>query len=260
MAMQVEYNPSTGEATVLDRGNGGHTISSESIGRMNEYNGEFEFQQLEESDPSYREQFSDRHNSLAEVDEFALASAFALAGGESLVREAIQTASQWLTDPEIDRFDALVQEAFDAGELSALEDVFKSLVHQYREAQGYNNTETERISEDAFDPETVSFDPDEDYTPSEELQDEADDFVNSLTEGDVQRALDIWENTSELHAQRAIEFAAGFPSSHPLRLAAAALAHATTSNDDPKEIFDELCEMIGGSVALASFAQILQHA
>jgi hypothetical protein len=128
---------------------------------------------LEESDPSYREQFSDNDNALDEVDQFALDTAFALCGGEEFVRGVIESAPQWLDEASIDMFDEKIQAAFDSGELSSLEEVFAGLVAQYLEAVGYNNEEG--FADDAFDPEGEyeeyeGFDPDEDYSPDPELE------------------------------------------------------------------------------------------
>ena len=262
MAFEATYNPATGESEFSNLGNGGNLITSEDLGYMNEGNGEFEFQQLEESDPSYREQYSDNDNALDEVDQFALDAAFTLCGGEEFVRGVIESAPEWLDEASIEMFNDKIQAAFDSGEISSLEDILAGLVAQYLEAVGYNNEEG--FAADAFDPEGEyeefeGFDPDEDYSPDPELEEEADEFVNSLTEEDVEQALNIWEGTTESGAQRAVELAAQLPSNHPVRLTAAALAHVATSYDDPKEVFDELCEMIGGSVALACFAAILEN-
>jgi hypothetical protein len=262
MAMQATFNPQTGEAEFSNLGNGGNLITSEELGYINEGNGRFEFEQLEYSDPSYREQFSDNDNALAEVDQFALDSAFALCGGEEFVRGVIETAPQWLDAASIEMFNDKIDELFASGEISALEDVFAGLVGQYLEAAGYNDEEG--FADDAFDPEGdyaeyAGLDPNEDFTPDPELEEEAAEFVNSLTEEDVEQALNIWESTSESGAARAVEIAAHLPSNHPVRLTAAALAHVATSYDDPKEVFDELSEMIGGSVALACFAAILEN-
>ena len=264
MAFEATYNPATGESEFSNLGNGGNLITSEDLGYMNEGNGEFEFQQLEESDPSYREQYSDNDNALDEVDQFALDAAFTLCGGEEFVRGVIESAPEWLDEASIEMFNDKIQAAFDSGEISSLEDILAGLVAQYLEAVGYNNEEG--FAADAFDPEGEyeefeGFDPDEDYSPDPELEADADEFVSGLTEGDVRQALNIWESTTESGAARAIEIAAQLPSNHPVRLTAAALAAVATSYDnDARETFNELCEMIGENVALASFAAILEHA
>ena len=89
MAMQATFNPATGESEFSNLCNGGNLVTSEELGYINEGTGAFEFQQLEESDPSYREQFSDNDNALDEVDQYALDTAFALCGGEEFVRGVI---------------------------------------------------------------------------------------------------------------------------------------------------------------------------
>ena len=261
MAMQVEYNPSTGEATVLDRGNGGHTISSEQLGSMNESNGRFEFQQLEERDPGYREQYSDNDNALADVDQFALDAAFTLCGGEQFVRGVIEDAPQWCDDASIDMFNEKIQVAFDSGELSSLEDILAGLVAQYLETVGYNN---EAYEGDAYESEEEtelyeSFNEDREFNnPYFEI--EAEEFVAELSQSDVNDALDIWDSTNVSGAQRAIGYASQFPVDHPIHVAAEALAYVATGEEHPRDVFDGLCDIVGEKIALTAFAQILDNA
>ena len=261
MAFEATFNPATGESEFSNLGNGGNLVTSEDLGYMNESNGAFEFEQLEYSDPSYREQFSDNDNALNEVDQFALDTAFALCGGEEFVRGVIEDAPQWCDDASIDMFNEKIQVAFDSGELSSLEDILAGLVAQYLETVGYNN---EAYEGDAYESEEET----ELYESFNEYRDfdnpyfeiEADEFVAELSQSDVNDALDIWDNTNVNGAQRAIGYASQFPVDHPIHVAAEALAYVATGEEHPRDVFDCLCDILGEKIALTAFAQILDNA
>ena len=260
MAMQATFNPETGESDFSNLGNGGNTISSEDLGQMNESNGRFEFQQLEYSDPSFREQYSDNDNALFEVDQFALDAAFALAGGEGLVREAIATAEQWMDPASIETYNEKIDELVGAGEYSALEDLFSSLVAQYMEARGV--TKSEGFADDAFGPDEQgeyedSASDDRDFT-NPHFEQQAEEFVSNLSQDDVHAALDLWDATPREGAERAIEYASQFPANHPIHLTSQALAHLVTSNEHPRQVLMDLIDIVGENVAMTSFAHILE--
>lgn len=262
MAMTAQFDPSTGESTIVNRGNGGHTVSAEDIGYFSEADGQFQFEQLEQSDPTYREQFSDNDNALADVDQFALDAAFALAGGEGLVREAIATASQWLDAASIDYFDEKVEELCSIREFSALQEVFEDLVARYKEAGGGVASSEAAPNYQEIDEEESqlyeSFSADRDFDNAY-FEIAADEFVAELSQSDVNDALDLWDSTNVNRAQRAVEYASSFPVDHPVHLAAEALAYVAVGEEHPRQVFEGLAGIIGEAQALSAFAQILDN-
>jgi hypothetical protein len=247
MALECTYNPETGEAELTDRGNGGHTVSSEELGRLNPYTDELEL--YEQADASYREVHGDWAAELAEADRFALAASFELSGGEALVREAIGTAQNWLPPTEVERYNNLVDELAGSGEFSALQPIFTELVQRYLEAQGAAQAE-----DDGTDPEAYE-DP-RDFT-DESFQEEAAEYVDQLDDESIDSLIDLWDSVPYEGAQAAVQFASQFNPEHPIHLTAQAMCAAVHFDDQtPMEVFEDLIDILGEEVALASFATI----
>lgn len=249
MAMQATFDPTTGDSEVIDFGNGGHTITSEDLGRLNPLTDELELYELH--DATYRESHGDWQAELAQADRFALAASFELAGGEALVRQAIGTAQSWLPPTEVERYNNLVDELAGVGDFSALQPVFTELVERYLEAVGAQ-VDTNQVNPEAFE--------DQRNFTDESFQEEATEFVDQLDDESIDSLIDLWDNVPYEATEAVIQYASQFNPEHPIRVTAEALCAAVYYDDQsPLEVFEELCDILGEEVALSSFATIYSN-